>query len=426
MSDALKVSSDVFFYQLGEQANDREPRRSSAGPSGSASAVRPGSTCRARPPAWCPTAAWRNSAYAALSRVRQEGGPGRPGTTAGALQVRRDRARSWTTGDNVNLAVGQGDLQATPLQVAVAYSALANDGTIVQPHLGQAIEDGNGVTLQELPQQAAPQGQDQRARPPGRARRPAACRQRGGRAPPPTSSRGWPSSTRSTARPAPRSARPNPDQAWYACFVKDAGRPIVVVVTVERGGFGAETAAPAARMILSEWFDVSDREFHAGTSDQAMSAQTIQPASEPPPPLVPREWRLRLDPLLVLATLGLVACSLIALRARPLDDVDTDPLYYVKRQGVYVARRPRADVRRLAPGLLAPARAALPDLRRAAGHRSSRCWRSRRRRAGPGPGSSCRASASSPPSSARCCWWWRWPASSSSGCARWGARRRPG
>ena len=45
-----------------------------------------------------------------------------------------------------------------------------------------------------------------------------------------------------------------------------------------------------------------------------MSAQTIQPASEPPPPLVPREWRLRLDPLLLLATLGLVACSLIAIK----------------------------------------------------------------------------------------------------------------
>ena len=28
----------------------------------------------------------------------------------------------WTVGDNVNLAVGQGDLQATPLQLATAYS----------------------------------------------------------------------------------------------------------------------------------------------------------------------------------------------------------------------------------------------------------------------------------------------------------------
>jgi penicillin-binding protein 2 len=42
----------------------------------------------------------------------------------------------------------------------------------------------------------------------------------------------------------------------------------VVVVTVERGGFGAETAAPAARLILDEWFDTGDDEFHVG-SDQS-------------------------------------------------------------------------------------------------------------------------------------------------------------
>src|SRR3954447_23675350 len=66
-----------------------------------------------------------------------------------------------------------------------------------------------------------------------------------------------------------------------------------------------------------------------------MSAHTIQPASEPPPPLVPREWRLRLDPLLLLATLGLVVCSLIAIKGATADDIPGDPLYYLKRQGIY-------------------------------------------------------------------------------------------
>ena len=66
-----------------------------------------------------------------------------------------------------------------------------------------------------------------------------------------------------------------------------------------------------------------------------MSASTIQPASEPPPPLVPREWRLRLDPLLLLATLGLVACSLQALRGATQNDIPGSPWYYVERQGIY-------------------------------------------------------------------------------------------
>jgi rod shape determining protein RodA len=61
----------------------------------------------------------------------------------------------------------------------------------------------------------------------------------------------------------------------------------------------------------------------------------IQPASEPPPPLVPREWHLRLDPLLLLASLGLVACSLVTLKGATANDVPGDPHYYVLRQGIY-------------------------------------------------------------------------------------------
>ena len=66
-----------------------------------------------------------------------------------------------------------------------------------------------------------------------------------------------------------------------------------------------------------------------------MSSHPIQPASDPPPPLVPREWHLRLDPLLLLATLGLVACSLITLKGATRNDITGDPHYYVTRQGIY-------------------------------------------------------------------------------------------
>ena len=62
------------------------------------------------------------------------------------------------------------------------------------------------------------------------------------------------------------------------------------------------------------------------------ASSTIQPASDPPAPLVPREWRLRLDPLLLLATLGIVACSLIAIKGATADDVAGQPYYYLERQ----------------------------------------------------------------------------------------------
>ena len=46
------------------------------------------------------------------------------------------------------------------------------------------------------------------------------------------------------------------DQSWYMCYLGDPQRPIVIAVTVEQGGFGAETAAPIARLMASQWFGV--------------------------------------------------------------------------------------------------------------------------------------------------------------------------
>jgi penicillin-binding protein 2 len=47
----------------------------------------------------------------------------------------------WYQGDTVNLAVGQGDLVVTPLQLANAYATLVNGGTVWAPHVGSAIRD---------------------------------------------------------------------------------------------------------------------------------------------------------------------------------------------------------------------------------------------------------------------------------------------
>jgi len=59
------------------------------------------------------------------------------------------------------------------------------------------------------------------------------------------------------------------DQSWYVCWVKDQANPkdpgLVIAVTVEKGGFGAEAAAPAARWIASKYFHVKP-EFVVGTS----------------------------------------------------------------------------------------------------------------------------------------------------------------
>ncbi len=55
------------------------------------------------------------------------------------------------------------------------------------------------------------------------------------------------------------------EQSWYMCFVGDPSHPIVIAVTVQQGGFGAETAAPIARLIAAKWFGQPEK-FIAGTS----------------------------------------------------------------------------------------------------------------------------------------------------------------
>ncbi len=263
MSDALKVSSDVFFYHLGEQADrSSTPIQKWARRLGFGRLT--GIDLPGELPGLVPDRDWRTKRFAAYEKCREKAGLGYQ--TQAALYECGGYDKPWTTGDSVNLAVGQGDLQATPLQVAVAYAALANGGTIVTPHLGKAIEDGNGVPIQELPAKPKKKikidAHDRQVVLDGLRR---AASEEGG-----TSAdifKNFPYKVYGKTGTVER--QPNPDQSWYACFVKDGGKPIVVVVTIERGGFGAETAAPAARLILSQWLGVKkDLEFKAG-SDQS-------------------------------------------------------------------------------------------------------------------------------------------------------------
>ena len=133
VDDALKVSSDIFFFQLGAQAEDHDDliqRWAARFGFGHKTGIDlPGES-----PGLVPDPKWRTAGYKTYRACTAK-----EHVTAGtwaALYKCGGIDKPWTPGDNVNLAVGQGDLQATPLQLGVAYSAIANDGTIVRPHLG--------------------------------------------------------------------------------------------------------------------------------------------------------------------------------------------------------------------------------------------------------------------------------------------------
>jgi penicillin-binding protein 2 len=264
MSKALKVSSDIVFFKLGARAFEQSSNAIQTWARKLSFGRKTGIDLPGERPGLVPDAKWRNDAFDRYTKCTKKYklniGTWSALTKCGGVE------RQWNGGDDVNLAVGQGDLQATPLQLAVAYAAIANNGTIVTPHLAKSVQDGNGVTLQEFhikPKRKVKfNPRDRQVVLEGLKR---AAEEEGG-----TSAdvfKGWPMKDYPVYGKTGTAERyPNPDQAWYACFVKRGDRSIVVITTIEKGGFGATTAAPAARLILSQYYGVGDKEFHAGAS----------------------------------------------------------------------------------------------------------------------------------------------------------------
>jgi penicillin-binding protein 2 len=57
----------------------------------------------------------------------------------------------WFTGDNVNLAIGQGEIVVTPLELANAYAAFANGGTLFQPRIADRVLAQDKRVVRPLP-----------------------------------------------------------------------------------------------------------------------------------------------------------------------------------------------------------------------------------------------------------------------------------
>ena len=346
LARAIQVSSDVFFYQLGAALNAKGAvlqewaRRLSFGkPTGIDIPGEFGGLV--------PDAKWRNSEYDKYRRCAKKAKV--PEGTTEALYACGGIERGWSGGDNVNLAVGQGDLQATPLQLATAYAAIANGGRVVTPHLGQQVEDTGGRQLEEI---RKPAKRARRLRPCHAGHHPRRAAGRGGRGGRHVGRRvrrlpvhrvRQDGHRRARAEPRPvlvRVLRRRPGQADRRRRDRREGRlrrrggspggapdPVQVV---RRQGLRVPRRDECNKMIS---FQRLPRRYP--TTRRVSSGTPIQPASEPPPSLAPREWRLRLDPLLLLAVLGLVACSLVALKGATAGDVDGQPYYYVYRQAVY-------------------------------------------------------------------------------------------
>jgi penicillin-binding protein 2 len=269
---AIKVSDDVFFYNLGALMNSDAPQGGALQRWARLYGLgqRTGIDLPQEVSGVVPDPAYWNELNRLELECENATGPfkGHPKHPASHGGCGIGTLTPWTYGDNVNAAVGQGDDQVTPMQLAVAYAAMANDGTVVTPHVGMDIQEPDGVVLQRIAppakrhlnlnplyRQTIMQGLREAASQPG-----GTSADVFGNFPEQVYGK------TGTAQYINNGVET--DTAWYACFVPPSAtsKPIVVVVTVAKGGFGAVAAAPVAREILSQWFFHTPGKYTAGSS----------------------------------------------------------------------------------------------------------------------------------------------------------------
>jgi penicillin-binding protein 2 len=220
---AIVQSCDVFFYQAGLKVGPEAIAR-----------------------------------YARAFGLGAASGVDLPGEKIGLMPSpswKRERfGRPWTAGETVNVAIGQGQVLVTPLQVARMFSAFANGGVLWKPRLIQRVEKADGSLayaestrmsgqvdlapviwdyLRQAMAGVVSEGTGIAAKVPGIA----------------VAGKTGTAQTVSNSD----SAR-GQDHAWFASFAPADDPQVVVVVLVERGGKGGQVAAPIAKQMYQAIF----------------------------------------------------------------------------------------------------------------------------------------------------------------------------
>jgi penicillin-binding protein 2 len=157
----------------------------------------------------------------------------------------------WVPGDAVNLAVGQGDLLATPLQVANMMAAVANGDTLYRPHLVMRISgtpqeqeviftasERGRLPISEAKLQVIRAGLDGVTSDPGG-----------------TAYRAFEGATFTSAGKTGTAETPEElPHAWFAGYAPVEAPQIAVAVVVENSGEGSVFAAPICRQVMEAFF----------------------------------------------------------------------------------------------------------------------------------------------------------------------------
>lgn len=233
LTDSLKDSCDVYYYKLGEKLGMD-----------------------------------RLAQYGYMFGFGERTGVGINGESRGLVPTRdwhrKHSPEGFQYGFELSTAVGQGDTRVTPLQLALAYAAIANGGTLYYPRLVDRIESAQGRELFEYPGRvrhrlevpsemikAIETGLTAAVNEPGstpykhRLDYVTVAGKTGT-----AQVRGFDSQNLIDGRVE----LAHRDHAWFAAYAPVGNPQIALVVFVEHGGSGGKVAAPVAMRILDRYF----------------------------------------------------------------------------------------------------------------------------------------------------------------------------
>ena len=193
-----------------------------------------------------------------------------------AWYSRRYKGEGFRGGFTLLSAIGQGASTVTVLQLALAYGALANGGTLYQPQVVRSIETSEGTIVQDFP----PRVRRIVDLPPERLRlirdglRGVVVEREG------TAhdeaiegvDMAGKTGTAQVSHVTPRGVDPkkvwyfNRDHAWFAGYAPAATPEIAIVVLVEHGGGGGKNAVPVAMRVVRDWQELKNRKVSSSAS----------------------------------------------------------------------------------------------------------------------------------------------------------------
>jgi penicillin-binding protein 2 len=183
-----------------------------------------------------------------LPAIRDHGGL----VPTSAWYDERHGSGGWTSGVKLNLAIGQGELLATPLQMARAFAALGGDGYLRRPHLVLAHKRASDVNeSRKVLRSAEPVCQPRTREILQRSLELVVEHEEG---------TGGLARVSGVAVAGKTGTSENPfgeDHAWFVAYAPAEAPEIAVALIVENSGHGGEIAAPLVGKFLEEYFKIT-------------------------------------------------------------------------------------------------------------------------------------------------------------------------